>query len=223
MRQKSKNVMRKLIHLMKRNAAPVDNDPDKQNLSLYWDPQMAEVLETWGEGNAWSEIQLLLINCRGRILDIACGTGKVMEILSKYPGLELFGCDISDFLIKKAITRGIDSQTLKVCDATDTQYEDDFFDYSYSIGSLEHFTEEGVSAFLMEAKRITKYASCHQIPVSRGKDEGWISPHQSYFNNSTEWWLPKFRSVFPEVFILPSSWSDNRSTGRWFICKCHDS
>lgn len=180
---------------------------------------MAAALETWGEGNAWDEIQMLLVNCKGKVLDIACGTGKVMDILSKYPELEVFGFDISDFLIEKAIARGLSPDRLSINDATSTNYTDSFFDYSYSIGSLEHFTEDGIIAFLQEARRITKHASCHQIPIARKGDEGWITPHQSYFNNSLEWWLPKFSSVFPEVHVLPSSWSDERSVGRWFICK----
>ena len=56
--------------------------PDHQALDVYWDPKMAAILETWGIGNAWNEIQLLLVNASGTVLDIACGTGKVMTILS---------------------------------------------------------------------------------------------------------------------------------------------
>lgn len=145
-----------------------------------------------------------------------------MEIMSKYPQLAVHGCDISDFLIEKAVERGLNHEQLRVCDATATNYEDDFFDYSYSIGSLEHFTEEGISALLREAKRITRYTSFHMIPVSRRGDEGWISPYQSQFNNTVDWWLPKFREVFPGGTILSSSWSDKRSVGKWFICNCSD-
>ena len=108
---------------------------------------------------------------------------------------------------------------MSVCDATATEYEDDFFDYSYSIGSLEHFTEEGISALLEEAKRVTRYASFHMIPVSRGGDEGWVSPYQSGFNNTVDWWLPKFSAVFPGGTVLSSSWSDDWSVGKWFVCK----
>src|SRR6185503_10990466 len=43
--------------------------PGAQDLEVYWDPRMAEILEQWGEGNAWSEIQLLLTDRRGTVLD----------------------------------------------------------------------------------------------------------------------------------------------------------
>jgi len=210
---------RKLKSLVRGTASSsAKNAASKQDLDVYWDPEMAEVLETWGYGNAWSEIQFLLATNKGRVLDIACGTGKVMDILKKFKHLEVHGCDISDFLVEKAVARGLDPRLLKVCDATNTGYENDFFDYSYSIGSLEHFTEDGIVAFLTEAQRITKRASFHQIPISRKGDEGWITPYQSYFNNTVHWWLPKFDSVFPELIVLPSSWSDDISVGMWFVC-----
>ncbi|WP_202797435.1 class I SAM-dependent methyltransferase [Chthoniobacter flavus] len=192
----------------------------KPDTDIYWTPAMAEALETWGEGNAWDEIQFLLATTRGRVLDIACGTGKTMQTLGqRFPALELHGCDISDFLISKAIQRGLPTDRLRVCDATQTGYPDGMFDYSYSIGSLEHFTEQGISDFLKEAARLTRQFSAHMVPVTRsGRDEGWITPHQSYYNNSVEWWLKKCREHFGVVYDIDSRWSDQISTGKWFIC-----
>ena len=146
--------------------------------------KMASILEKWGERNAWIEIQHLLYDKKGKILDVACGTGKVIEILNKISIKDVYGCDISDYLIQKAVERGIPIEKLKVCDATELQtYEDDYFNYSYSIGSLEHFTEDQIIKFLISTKKVTKYCSFHQIPTSRSnKNEGWISPLQSYYN-----------------------------------------
>ena len=193
--------------------------PGEQDLELYWDPSMAEVLETWGQGNAWREIELLLAGCEGPVLDIACGTGKVMEMLSKSKRLVIYGCDISDFLIAKAVDRGISKDLLTVCDATRTGYNDGFFNHAYSIGSLEHFTEEGITGCLRECHRVTRKTSFHMVPVSRdNQDQGWIKTHQSYFNNSDQWWLSKFKSVYKGVVALDSVWSDDWSTGKWFVC-----
>ena len=55
----------------------------KQSLDIYFDKEMAEILEIWGEKSVWVEIQHFLLGKKGKILDIACGTGKVAEILSK--------------------------------------------------------------------------------------------------------------------------------------------
>jgi ubiquinone/menaquinone biosynthesis C-methylase UbiE len=181
---------------------------------------MAAALETWGENNAWNEIQLLLLNAHGTVLDIACGTGKVMSLLQNQNGLEVHGCDISDFLLEKAIQRGITKERLICCDATALPYPAGHFDYAYSIGSLEHFTEEGINAFLLECKKVVAKRSFHMIPVSRSQlNEGWISPWQSYFNNSTEWWVDHCKRVFSKVTILDSVWCDDRSVGKWLVCE----
>ena len=200
-------------------SSPTSLNTDHQELDVYWDTEMAKMLETWGEGNVWSEIQFLMATCNGRVLDIACGTGKTMEIISQFRDVEVFGIDISDFLINKAIDRGIDINHLKVSDATSTGYSDDFFKYSYSIGSLEHFTNTGISEFIAESYRVSEIASFHTIPVSRsGKDEGWIKRFQSYHNNSVDWWLNKFYLSYTNVIVLDSKWQDDISVGKWFIC-----
>lgn len=193
--------------------------PHEQNLDVYWDANMEQVLETWGEGNVWSEIQLAMAGRRGKVLDIACGTGKTMEVLAVEPDLELWGCDISDRLIDRAVSRGIPRDRLHVGDATELPYPDGFFDYSYSIGSIEHFTAEGIAAMLAECRRVTRKMAFHTHPVSRsGQDEGWITTVQSYFNNSVDWWVPKYGQSFETVRVLDSQWNDPRSVGKWFVC-----
>lgn len=192
---------------------------DTQDLELYWDERFAADLEIWGTGTVWDEIQYLFIGRIGKVLDIACGTGKTIEILSNYKNIELYGCDISDFLIAKAISKGIRNENLSVCDATRMNYTNNFFDYSYSIGSLEHFTNDGISRCISESCRITKRISFNMVPVSKsGKDEGWIKTIQSYHNNSTEWWFEKFRASYKTVIVLDSRWQDRISNGKWFVC-----
>ncbi len=204
------------------NQKPKKNiitNPNEQDLDLYWDPEYAKVLEEWGKENTWNEIQLILASCKGKTLDIACGTGITIKLLEKYPQLELYGFDISDLLIEKAIEKNIPKERLKVADATKANYSNNEFDYSYSIGSLEHFTLNGIDKFIGESSRITKKISFHMIPVSRsGINEGWLKTAQSFFNNSEEWWYDKFKIHFKDVHAIPSKWEDKISYGRWFIC-----
>lgn len=191
-----------------------------QDIDVYWDQSMADALEQWGKGSVWDEIQYLLINCQGRVLDIACGPGGTILTLSKYHDLELHGIDISDLLINQAIKRGINPEYLRVGDATSMTYDDHSFDYGYSIGSLEHFTEQGILDMLFECKRVVGKATFHMIPVSRdNKNQGWLKTIQSFHNNSVEWWLDKYKHVYSDVTVLSSRWEDELSIGKWFICK----
>ena len=169
-----------------------------------------------GEGNAWNEIELLMADRCGKVLDIACGTGKVMEMLRCCPSLELHGCDISDMLIRKAVERGIPRDKLTVTDATAMSYSDGAFDLGYSIGSLEHFTEEGIAKFLGESHRVVRGATFHMVPLARsGRNEGWIKTFQSYYNNSVAWWEARCRAVYPHVYALDSSWSDGQDGDKY--------
>lgn len=201
------------------NKKLISQNVDSQDLGVYWDDDMAAILETWGEGNAWNEIQFLM-NCRkGSVLDIACGTGKVMELLKDNSHIDIKGCDISDMLIEKAIARGLNRDALDVCDATKLPYSNLQFDYSYSIGSLEHFTEDGIGLAIAEMARVTKVGSFHMMPTSRsGKNEGWLKTYQSFYNCHPEWWREKFLKNFRTVKVLRSNWEDQISIGHWFLC-----
>lgn len=207
------------------SASPIINNtrnvsPEKQDTEVYWNEDMAKILETWGEKHVWNEIQMFLSCAQGKVLDIACGTGTTIRIVSRNKYLDVFGCDISDLLISKAIEKGISPEKLQVCDATLMScYSDDEFQYSYSIGSLEHFTEQGIIDFVSENHRITKRISFHMVPVSRnGKNNGWIKTLQSYFNNNEEWWIQKFKHKYDEVIPINSGWEDQLSIGKWFVC-----
>src|SRR4030081_85151 len=109
------------------------DEPSSQDLDVYWNPEMAQILETWGEGTAWHELKFLTAGLSGRILDIACGTGRNIEDLRRISQLDIHGCDISDFLIKKAVERGIPAEQLKVCDARRTGFDDNYYYYYCSI------------------------------------------------------------------------------------------
>jgi ubiquinone/menaquinone biosynthesis C-methylase UbiE len=187
---------------------------------IYWQEEMADVLEVWGQDNAWHELLFLFAGLSGKALDIACGTGKNILDLSNHPNLEIHGCDISDLLIARAAAKGIVQERLFVCNATNIPVDDQSFDYCYSIGSLEHFREGDEVRMIQESGRISRLGAFHMIPLSRsGLDEGWIEPFQGYYNNSKEWWMDRFGPVFKNVTILPSLWSDNLSKGYWFICQ----
>lgn len=207
-----RNVLGKRTHVV---------SPHAQDLDLYWDEEMARILDTWGEGNVWNEIPMFLFGLEGRVLDIACGTGKTIEINKALnPNLDIYGCDISDLLIKKAEERGIPKDRLIVCDASNmSAYTDNFFKYGYSIGSLEHFTEEGMDALFRENKRVVSNASFHMMPTSRsGKNEGWMKTMQSFHNNTPDWWVERMQKHFPRVLVFDSAWNDEISVGKWFVC-----
>ena len=56
-------------------------------------------------------------------------------------------------------------------------------------------------------------------PTAKDKKfRGWLDLDQSYFNMEEEWWLPKFKKYYENVYVIESFWNDSISNGRWFIC-----
>ncbi|MDX2045552.1 MAG: class I SAM-dependent methyltransferase [Chitinophagaceae bacterium] len=200
-------------------ALSLGERPDKQDIDLYWDESYANVLEEWGKDNVWIEIELIFSTLKGKVLDIACGTGPTIQILNRNPNLEVHGFDISDLLIKRAIQKGILESRLKVADATKISYAENEFDYSFSIGSIEHFTEEGIDLFIRNSAYYTREYSFHMLPANRdGKDKGWEKTEQSYFNNSVRWWMKKFEKHFSDIKVIDSTWAALDQQGKWFVC-----
>ncbi|HXM05630.1 MAG TPA: class I SAM-dependent methyltransferase [Chthoniobacterales bacterium] len=193
---------------------------DRQDTEIYFDPAFTEVLETWAVRNAWREIQVLLGERSGKVLDLACGTGRTYDFLKRFENLDCHGCDISPMLIERAIQRGISKERLQALDATKLDCADNEFDFVFSIGSLEHFTVKGLGFALAECRRVSRGLNFHMVPVSSsGLDEGWITPYQSYWNNSQRWWTRVFEETFGEnVWVMSSRWQDEQSRGVWFIC-----
>lgn len=214
------NILKKIYYyfLIKKNNFYIPKN--KQDIQIYNSLITAEVLENWGEKNVWNEISMLLNKKEGNILDVACGTGVNLFRLKKInPKANFYGCDISKILLSKAKNKGIEKKFLKCIDATKMNYKKDFFTYSYSIGSLEHFTEKGIEKVIKKLKTNTSIASFHFVPVSKSnKNEGWIKTFQTFHNNSVEWWEEKFKKEFDYVEIIDSSWNDFISIGKWFLC-----
>jgi SAM-dependent methyltransferase len=194
--------------------------PSRQDLDIYSDSDFADELEEWGRNTVWIEVDLIFSALKGKVLDIACGTGQTMAILRRNPNLDVYGFDISERLIERALAKAIPRAHLKVADATVRSYGEDEFDYSFSIGSIEHFTEAGIHAFLDNAAHCTRLCSFHMLPVNRdGIDKGWEKTKQSYFNNSVDWWLSIFRPHFAQVTVLRSTWAGLDQIGKWFVCR----
>jgi len=201
-----------------RNRRPAT--PRVQDLDIYWDADFADELEAWGRNTVWPEVDLLFAALEGKVLDIACGTGQAMTVLGRNGNLDVYGFDISERLIDRALGKGIPASRLEVADATVRSYAENEFDYSCSIGSIEHFTEDGIHRVLANAAYYTRHYSFHMLPVNRdGLDRGWEKTKQSYFNNSVEWWQSMFRPHFAEVTVFGSSWAGLDQIGKWFVCR----
>lgn len=90
---------------------------------------------------------------KGRLLEIGCNGGRFLKTLSlRYPGLELFGCDID----AQAVKRAGNFPELSVCaaDGNNLPFAAGSFDYVLIVDYLEHVPDFRVA--LAEAFRVLK-------------------------------------------------------------------
>ena len=89
-----------------------------------------------------------------KVLDVGCGTGKLVEFLTK-SGFEAFGCDFSIKAVNIARTINKKSQ-IKKSSASKLPYRDKTFDIVTSISVIEHLTQKETQMFIKETRRILK-------------------------------------------------------------------
>ncbi len=75
-----------------------------------------------------------------RVLDIGCGAGNHMLLLSKM-GLDVSGVDASTYMVEQARNRLGRHCMLKTCEAEDLPFEDNEFDMVFMINTLEFVTD----------------------------------------------------------------------------------
>lgn len=88
-----------------------------------------------------------------RILDIGCGNGRLLKMITQKAKVEAFGIDISEEMVKVARE---DNHEISyyVSEADKTPFEDGFFDVITVCCAFHHFVDP--KAFLREAHRILK-------------------------------------------------------------------
>ncbi|OGC93796.1 MAG: hypothetical protein A2142_07160, partial [candidate division Zixibacteria bacterium RBG_16_48_11] len=101
-------------------------------------------------GSAYDQIKYLLP--RGKLLDVACGTGEFLQTLPK--SVSGCGIDISPAAIQRAKEKLKGSYQLEVAPADGIPFPDDYFDYVTCFGSIEHFENREKS--LKEMLRVGK-------------------------------------------------------------------
>ena len=103
------------------------------------------------EGEARKFIRKFLKNVqKKKVLDVGCGSGEDILACEKLGAKEVYGIDISSFMIKEAKKRVSTPSNLKICDLKKINFESKFFDIVISRFSLNYiknlnkaFTEIG--------------------------------------------------------------------------------
>lgn len=90
-----------------------------------------------------------------KILDIGCGKGfQLKELQNLIPGIEVFGLDISQYAIDNAHPDIKDN--IKLGCASELPYDDNEFDYVFSLNTLHNLKIDKLFAAINEVNRVSK-------------------------------------------------------------------
>jgi len=104
-----------------------------------------------------------------RILDVGCGKGYLLyEFTKAVPGIELAGVDISDYAIEHA--KDEIKPYLRKANATSLPFEDDAFDFVFSITTLHNLYNFSLFKSLSEINRVCRTGKAH-ITVESYRNE----------------------------------------------------
>ena len=97
-----------------------------------------------GKGSARFYIDLikeLEINDEDKILDVGCGTGTVLNYVSKNKKIKGFGIDVSGAMIDMAKAKNTGCE-FSIGDAGSLQFEDDSMDVVMACMAYHHFPDQ---------------------------------------------------------------------------------
>jgi SAM-dependent methyltransferase len=131
----------------------------------------------------------LNIPSTGRILDIGCGIGLLVEQFCRL-GYQAVGVDISKAAIELSLCP---DKCFLVESSAQLDYPDGYFDLVVSHEVLEHISSTEIDRCISEWQRVSRDAMVHFIAVTdRGPSASRFPTHINI--QSDAWWLEKFQS-----------------------------
>jgi protein-L-isoaspartate(D-aspartate) O-methyltransferase len=143
----------------------------------------------------WEKVARAMVEHYGikpgdKILDVGCGKGFLLYDFTKVvPGLELHGIDISEYAIENAKEEIKDR--LRVGSATSLPFEDNYFDFVFSITTLHNLHCYDLDKALREIQRVGKKNKYICVESYRNEEEKanllyWQVTCEA-FNTPEEW------------------------------------
>jgi len=100
-------------------------------------------------------IKFYKLKPKDKILDIGCAKGfTLFEFKHLMPSLDIYGVDISKYAIKNAKKEV--KQNLKCLNCTKLPYEDNYFDFVFSLSTIHNLSVPAIKQALTEMIRVSK-------------------------------------------------------------------
>lgn len=160
----------------------------------------------------WAPVGQAMIDHYGikpgdRILDVGCGKGfQLYELTQLMPGIEVYGIDISSYAIENS-KEEIRSR-LQVGNAAKLPYEDNYFDFIFSINTLHNLPNYDLESALVEIERVGRGKKYVCVESFRNEEEKvnllyWQVTCRAFCSpEEWNWWFEKTGFTGDHSFIF---------------------
>jgi SAM-dependent methyltransferase len=126
--------------------------------SKYWQPVIPDFVDHFG------------ITPQSSVLDVGCAKGFMLSDFTKLvPGVSVSGIDISPYAIENALADV--RPFLQVADAVSLPFDDDSFDFVFSINTVHNLNRDECGQALREIERVARLGSFVTLDAYRNEDE----------------------------------------------------
>lgn len=159
----------------------------------------------------WEKVAKLMVETYGlkpgdKILDVGCGKGFLLYDFTKaLPGIEVYGVDISEYAI--ANSKEEVKNRLQVGNAASLPWEDNSFDFVFTLNTLHNLHNYDLDASLREIERVGKKNKYICVESYRNEVEKanllyWQVTCEAFCTpKEWEWWFEKTGYTGDHSFI----------------------
>ncbi len=110
------------------------------------------------------------LTSKSSVLDVGCAKGFMLfDMMENIPGIKISGIDISEYAIMNAKKEV--KKYLKVANAKDLPYEDNYFDVVISINTIHNLERGECGKALQEIERVSRGKSFITVDAYRNDEE----------------------------------------------------
>lgn len=131
---------------------------------------------SWKENELLRALDYIKLEDNIRFLDLGAGSGIYGEYFSKQ-GINVTCIDLSFELVSQCVDRGLHARMM---DFYDLQFEDNSFEFVWSMNSLLHVPKDSLSKVLEEVHRVLKKDGFFYMGLYGGENFEGIYENDSY-------------------------------------------
>lgn len=194
-RSTKRDYLQRMIEYPKADAITIAKRYDQE----YWDGDRRFGYGGYRYDGRWRAVADAMaahygLKAGDRVLDVGCGKAFLLyELTQAVPGLDVVGIDISSYAVEQAKEEV--RPFLRVADAVSLPFDDNSFDFVFSLNVLHNLYCQDLDKALREIERVSRRDKYIVVESYRSEQEKvnlmcWVLTGECFFTpEEWDWWF----------------------------------